>query len=321
MSALALSVTQFGPIIRDYDAAVKDKSYRRTPIGQEAARYLRSLRWGEARPATVDSYETTYARLALDHDDFAGLEDFCTPVGTEYLRAFLARHWGEASPNTKRQRTSAIRSLFAWAADEVKLIPWNPAASLRLPRQRGGEERTAYPMSVLHKLVSSQDSLRDQCALQLLCRMGLRKDELRMVRVGEIDLARNLITVHGKGGRDAVLPLAFPSLNLDLELHVRERHPDEYLLYPRSQRRRPMDRTSVHRWFKRCLANADLPASVEIHEMRHSAADHLWRDSGNLVLAQELLRHSSVATTQTYLHPSREDLAHALRQLDGAWSK
>jgi integrase len=49
-----------------------------------------------------------------------------------------------------------------------------------------------------------------------------------------------------------------------------------------------------------------------MHELRHSAADNLWRETGNLLLAQQLLRHESVATTQDYLHPSRGDLAHAL---------
>jgi site-specific recombinase XerD len=52
------------------------------------------------------------------------------------------------------------------------------------------------------------------------------------------------------------------------------------------------------------------------HELRHSAADNLWRKTGNLVLASKLLRHESVATTQAYLHPSREDLAEALSALD-----
>ena len=44
-------------------------------------------------------------------------------------------------------------------------------------------------------------------------------------------------------------------------------------------------------------------------------ADNLWRETGNLLLAQQLLRHESVATTQAYLHPSRDDLAHALTSL------
>jgi hypothetical protein len=44
------------------------------------------------------------------------------------------------------------------------------------------------------------------------------------------------------------------------------------------------------------------------------SADNLWRETGNLLLAQQLLRHESVAT-QNYLHPSRDDLANALTRL------
>ena len=47
----------------------------------------------------------------------------------------------------------------------------------------------------------------------------------------------------------------------------------------------------------------------------HSAADNLWRSSGNLLLAQQRLRHESVATTQMYLHPTRDDLTDALARL------
>lgn len=54
---------------------------------------------------------------------------------------------------------------------------------------------------------------------------------------------------------------------------------------------------------------------MKLHELRHSAADNLWRASGNLMLAQQLLRHESVATTQAYLHPTRDDLAEALARL------
>jgi site-specific recombinase XerD len=50
--------------------------------------------------------------------------------------------------------------------------------------------------------------------------------------------------------------------------------------------------------------------------MRHSAADDLWRKTGNLTMAQQLLRHESPATTAAYLHPTREDLEAALRSLD-----
>jgi hypothetical protein len=42
----------------------------------------------------------------------------------------------------------------------------------------------------------------------------------------------------------------------------------------------------------------------------------LFRNSGNLLLAQKLLRYESVATTQVYLHPNQDDLARALEALD-----
>jgi site-specific recombinase XerD len=67
----------------------------------------------------------------------------------------------------------------------------------------------------------------------------------------------------------------------------------EYLIYPKSDTSRPMDPASLHRWFKQCLKRAGLPQSIKTHELRHSAADHLWRATGDLVLAQKLLRHES----------------------------
>lgn len=55
---------------------------------------------------------------------------------------------------------------------------------------------------------------------------------------------------------------------------------------------------------------------MKIHELRHSAADNLWRQTGNLTMAQKLLRHESPATTAGYLHPNRDDLAAALASLE-----
>jgi integrase len=112
------------------------------------------------------------------------------------------------------------------------------------------------------------------------------------------------------------MPLGFRTLKRDLEVYLVGRASDEYLLAPRSHPTRAMNPASVHRWFKRCLERAGLPTGVKLHEMRHSAGDNLWRKSGNIVMAQELLRHESPATTALYLHPTRDDLEAALEALD-----
>ena len=80
------------------------------------------------------------------------------------------------------------------------------------------------------------------------------------------------------------------------------------------QSMRPFMSTSP---FKTCLRRAGLPDTIKVHELRHSAADNLWRKTGNLTMAQQLLRCESPATTAAYLHPTREDLEAALRALEG----
>jgi integrase/recombinase XerD len=161
-----------------------------------------------------------------------------------------------------------------------------------------------------------QPTLRDQIAMQLAGRLGLRKNELRLLRLRDFDLVRGNVLIHGKGGKQGVQPLGFKQLKADLEVFLLGRDPDEYMLYPKNRRHDPMDPASVHRWFKTCLERAGLPATIKLHELRHSAGDNLWRQTGNLLLAQQLLRHESVATTQAYLHPNRDDLSAALASLE-----
>ena len=91
---------------------------------------------------------------------------------------------------------------------------------------------------------------------------------------------------------------------------------DEYLIYPKRDVLRPMSPAGIHYWFKRCLDRAGLPATIMLHELRHSAGDNLWRESGNLTMAQQLLRHASPATTAGYVHPLLDDLEAALAALD-----
>jgi hypothetical protein len=72
------------------------------------------------------------------------------------------------------------------------------------------------------------------------------------MKVGDIDLGRGTIRIHGKGGKIVVLPIGFSDLKTDLEVHLVGRNPDEYLIYPKADTSRPMDAASMHRWFKRC---------------------------------------------------------------------
>src|SRR4029077_3375743 len=86
--------TPVGPLIRQLLAAVeadvKDRSYRRSPVGETVGRFIDSVTYGNA-PKTAESYESPLARLARLHDDLDSVQEFCEQP--ELLERFLHVNW------------------------------------------------------------------------------------------------------------------------------------------------------------------------------------------------------------------------------------
>ena len=108
MTASSLTLGAAARMMRE---ALRDRSYRGTPLGLEVARYIRWKRneWG-ATQDTIRDYEAILSKLALDHPDLE-LSDFAPPVGTERLREFIDHRWGERTPRTRAKVISVLRDL------------------------------------------------------------------------------------------------------------------------------------------------------------------------------------------------------------------
>ena len=295
---------------------MKDKTYRSTPIGQLAGRYLDELTFQGYRPKSVDNREGILYHLSID---LAHLQP--GEVTQAILQQFLSDRWAGAARNTKASATSAVKVLFAWAHDN-DLIPADPARRLKAPRD-ADTERRAHSRATVRTLVVGQDSQRDRVAILILYWCALRRTELRLVQFRHIDLANRLLTVFGKGG--TVLEQNLPeAVALALERHIQDRqpHPDEYLLHPQKwgrygsypsytwdvvweDRRRPFSNDGIGAWWRRCVTKAGLDP-FPMHELRHTAGTHLHQESHDLVATQHFLRHRNPATTaRTYVHLDR----------------
>ena len=187
-------------------------------------------------------------------------------------------------------------------------------------RKHRGARRQRIPAGPLVRLVSGQDDLRDQVAILLLGRLGLRREDLRLLQIADLDLARDEIHLrHAKGGEEHVLPIGFRDLREALYLHLQaeRREPGEFLLYAKTERTRPLSRAGIDNWFRRCSERAGV-VGYTMHQLRHAAADDLRRATGSTAAAQALLRHKSVATTVAYLHAAVDDLRRVIEQLSSS---
>ncbi|MFV0429854.1 MAG: tyrosine recombinase XerC [Arachnia sp.] len=245
-------------------------------------------------------------------------------VSLSELRAWLSDlvEAGAASA-TVRRRVSCARGFFAWATREG-LIATDPAARLRAPR-RGRTLPTVPAKSVVNDALDAAAgqaapdaeplAFRDAALLELLYSSGLRVSEACGLRLSDLDSDRRAVRVLGKGGKERTVPVGRPAwaaLQHWLARRpgvVRDTSPDTVFLGARGGRLDP-------RVARRVVTSATAAAGAEVgpHGLRHAMATHLLEGGADLRSVQEMLGHSSIATTQIYTHVTSERLREAFRQ-------
>ncbi|MGC5050638.1 tyrosine recombinase XerC [Micromonospora sp. DT48] len=159
--------------------------------------------------------------------------------------------------------------------------------------------------------------LRDRVLLELLYGTGVRVSEACGLDTADVDQGRRVVRVRGKGGRERTVPYGLPAqralddwLRRGRQLLATPESRDALLLGARGGRLHP---TTARRIVNGYAEAAGLPRTSP-HALRHSAATHLLEGGADLRAVQELLGHSSLASTQIYTHVSVERLRAAYRQ-------
>jgi site-specific recombinase XerD len=150
---------------------------------------------------------------------------------------------------------------------------------------------------------------------------GLRLVEGARLQVPDVDGARKLLHIHGKGAKDRFVPLPDATLAL-LREHWRTHH-NPLWLFPATQRSHgdasadPISRSSLQSAFVRAVKPAGIHKRAHVHTLRHSYATHLLEAGVALQLIQEYLGHTSPRTTTIYTHLTRELRDGALEPING----
>ena len=240
----------------------------------------------------------------------SGLGALTLPV----LRGWLAAQAAAgAARTTLARRTSAAKTFTAWATRRG-LLDADPATWLQVPKARRTlpsvlrQDQAVAAMQAADLGAEQGDplALRDRLIVELLYATGIRVSELCGLDIDDVDTGRRLVTVLGKGNKQRTVPFGKPALAA-LTAWLREGRPalanpesgPALLLGPRGRRLDPRQaRTVVHQ----TVAAVDGAPDIGPHGLRHSAATHLLEGGADLRVVQELLGHSSLATTQLYTH-------------------
>jgi integrase/recombinase XerC len=229
-----------------------------------------------------------------------------------------------ATKSTLARKTSSAKAFTEFLFERGNLAS-DPGLRLRAPKLErtlpkvASEKSLAEVFSKLGELAQDQNpsSLRDLCAFELLYATGMRVGELAGLNISDIDYSRKLLKVTGKGNKQRMLPYgdaAAKALNEYIRAGrpklVNDTSPEALLLTSRGKR---VGVRQLYSLVANLLAQtATGPAGP--HTLRHSAATHLLDHGADLRAVQEILGHSSLATTQIYTHVSVERLRDAFEQ-------
>jgi integrase/recombinase XerC len=263
------------------------------------------------------------------------------------LRGWLAsQHQAGAARATLARRAAAARAFpsFAhrrgWLAADPGPQLGTPKAHRVLPQVLRREEMNTVLADcedrALRDFASGQRTaaalaMRDAAVLELLYASAVRVSELCDLDLGGLDQDRRTVRVFGKGRKERVVPVGVPAVRavarweeLGRPVLANARSGTALFLGARGGRIDPRTaRRIVHARlraanFAAAASAADVAPQVmrdaSPHAIRHTAATHLLEGGADLRSVQEILGHSSPATTQIYTHVSAERLKASYRQ-------
>ena len=146
---------------------------------------------------------------------------------------------------------------------------------------------------------------RDRAALEVLYATGCRASEVVGLCPRDLDLVRGSAYCIGKGNKQRIVPLGSRAREA-LQVYLSSVRPGLIARHPKTEvvfvtrKGTPLSRTGLWRIVKTHALAAGLPDTVSPHTLRHSFATHMLAGGADLRVVQEMLGHSSIATTQVY---------------------
>ena len=248
----------------------------------------------------------------------------CSELCAKDVTDFVQNRAYQLSPGRAKLLVTALRSLLRYmrhqgdiGLDLARCVP--PIAMWSLSTLPKFLPAGTVQQLLDHRERETARGKRNYTVLLLLARMGLRACEIVALALDDIDWDNGRITVHGKGGRLAQMPL--PSdVGEAIASYLRFGRPcctcRQVFLRHRAPVRGFAHSITVSSIVRRALIDAGVDSARKgAHLFRHTLATDLLRQNVSLDEIGELLRHQSPNTTALY---AKVDLT-ALRTLALPW--
>jgi integrase/recombinase XerD len=200
--------------------------------------------------------------------------------------------------------TNALKSIehyMAFLGDPIKF---------QRPRKPRSAGMTVLSEGKIALIINAAKNLREKTMLMVLAYSGCRNFELINIRICDVDIAQQGITIRsGKGDRGRVCPLAGECSEVLVE-YMRERKglPDDFI-FVTVRHGHKLQTQDVRKLIRVMAKRAGVSGRVWPHLFRHSLATAMLTRGASVYSIQAILGHAYVSTTMDYcLHPNSRNV-------------
>jgi integrase/recombinase XerC/integrase/recombinase XerD len=283
--------------------------------------YRTYLRMRNYSPRTIDSYEqvirhfgyyvwlrrhTELTKLVIYWKDFdnARLDTSVdvTPVIASDFLSFVSS-MQTYKPKTFHRIISTLSSFYRFLYTQGAVTA-NPLTGIDRPRIKQQDVKYLKHNQVL-RLLDSIDDPRDKLIVRTIYATGVRVSELCNMNIEDIDFDEHTIRIRGKGDKMRTVFID-DDTRADILKFIGNRIEGPVFV---GQQGKNISSRAIQHIFKNYA-----PSGITPHKIRHSYASELYKRSKNLRVVQENLGHTSIKTTEIYLHTDIDERRQVYQQ-------
>ena len=289
----------FNAWIPRYISSLQTKNYSENTIEAYArvlklfAKYQTYLTEHDGElPETTEDFSEYGMGAEIDVSAYE-IVDFFTLIRNE-------RHLSAASIH---QYDSALSSFYRYLIVQ-DLLEANPMDKVDRPKIKDRELKYLRHKEVM-EFIASLENPRDALLVRTIYATGMRVSEVCGMNAEHIDFEEGTIRVRGKGGKIRVVFCDADTLS-GIKEFLGERTSGSVF---EGRNGAPLSPRTVQHIF-----SLYAPKGITPHKIRHSYASELYRRSHNIRVVQENLGHTSIKTTEIYVHTDLDERRRAYKQ-------
>jgi integrase/recombinase XerC/integrase/recombinase XerD len=283
--------------------------------------YRNYLRMRNYSNRTLDSYEqvikhfayyvwlrrhTEVTKLVFFWKDFANARlDTSVDVPPVMVTDFLSfvSSMRTYKPKTFHRIISTLSSFYRFLSTQGAVVA-NPLSGIERPRIKQQEIKYLKHSQVL-RLIDSIEDPRDRLIVRTIYATGVRVSELCNINIEDVDFDEHTIRIRGKGDKIRIVFIDDETL-ADIRKFIGNKIVGPLFIGQQGKHISPRAIQHIFRHYA--------PPGITPHKIRHSYASELYKRSKNLRVVQENLGHTSIKTTEIYLHTDIDERRQVYQQ-------